>query len=206
MRKLLAAVLLALGAGGAAADPAADRIAQRLARTLADTPVLRAEFEQKKDMAAFSKPLVTRGNFVFARGTGVLWNIEAPLKLAYVISDERIVEIAADGKVQVKSGQDVRGLAQVGRLFRALLGAQSAELAENFDAAGSESGPAWRMELRPKSAQLAHYLKRIELSGAQYVEALRLEESAGDVSSIRFTRLRAATELDAGERERFALR
>ena len=66
----LIAFVLLLGADQLAAAPT-DDIATRLGTRLEQAPVLRAEFVQSKEMAAFKKPLITRGRLVFARQQGL---------------------------------------------------------------------------------------------------------------------------------------
>jgi hypothetical protein len=202
MRRLIAAVLLGV-AFTAGAAPSADDLAQRLNQRMAQHPVLRAEFVQEKQMAAFKKPLVTRGRLVFVRGQGVLWTIEVPLKLTYVLTDDRIVEIGEDGKAQTRTAQDVPGLAQVGRVFRALLGAQTDALKDIFTVAPEGSVDAWRLILTPKSGPVSQYMRQIQLAGGRYLDKIRIEESNGDATTISFRNTSEADAPSAEERARF---
>lgn len=209
MRKIIALLALALVTGLAVAAPAgaevADRIAAQLGARLEQFPVVRAEFVQSKEMAAFKKPLVTRGRFVFARQQGVLWQIEQPLKLTYVLQEGRMVEIGEDGAAQAKTAQDVPGLAQVGRIFRGLLGGQTKALADLFDSAGiGDPNQAWTLTLSPKNPQVAQFIRRIVLSGGKQVESIRIEEAGGDTATIRFRQTSEGTALTGDERALFA--
>lgn len=186
-----------------AAAPA-DDIAARLGTRFEQAPVLRAEFIQTKQMAAFKKPLQTRGHLVFARKQGVLWQIEQPLKLTYVLQEGRMVEIGDDGSVQAKTTQDAPGIAQVGRIFRALLGGQTKALADLFETSGSgDPERAWTLTLSPRTPQVAQFIRRITLSGGRYVDSIRIEEASGDSSSIRFRQTSEATTLSPEERALF---
>lgn len=202
MRQLIAVLLLAVAATAVAA-PGADDLAQRLNQRLAQHPVLRAEFVQEKQMAAFKKPLVTRGRLVFVRGQGVLWMIEAPLKLTYVLSDDRIAEIGEDGKVQTRTAQEVPGLAQVGRVFRALLGAQTDALKDIFTIAPEGSPEAWRMTLTPKQGPVGQFMRQVQLAGSRHLDRIRIEESNGDATTISFRNTTEADAPSAEERARF---
>lgn len=165
---------------------AADELLTQLAQQFEKRPVLRAEFVQSKAMAAFKKPLMTRGRLVFVRGKGVLWQIEAPLSLSYVLTDERIVEIAADGTKQTRSAQDLPGLAQVSRIFRALLGAQTSALQDVFTSKAEGKLEAWQLTLQPKPSPVGQFMRQITLEGGRYVECIRIEEGNGDVTTISF--------------------
>jgi outer membrane lipoprotein-sorting protein len=208
MRKIIVTLaLLLLGSGLAMAAPGpdvAERIATTLGARLEQFPVVRADFVQTKEMAAFKKPLVTRGRLVFARQHGVLWQIEQPLKLTYVLQEGRMAEIGEDGVAQVRTAQDVPGIAQVGRIFRGLLGGQAKALADIFDATGSgDPERAWTLALTPRSPQVAQFIRRITLTGGKQVDSIRIEEGNGDNATIRFRHTGEARELSAEERRLF---
>lgn len=205
MRRLIAALLLAVATAVGAA-PSADDLAARLNQRLEQKPVLRAEFVQEKQMAAFKKPLVTRGRLVFVRGQGVLWKIESPLKLTYVLTDDRIVEIGEDGNAQARTAQDIPGLAQVGRVFRALLGAQTGVLKDIFAIAADGSTDAWRLALTPKAGPVGQYMRQIQLAGGRHVDRIRIEEANGDSTTITFRNTAEDDAPSAEERARFGSR
>lgn len=208
MRRLIAALALgvACAAAPALAAPSADELAQRLGQRLNQHPVLRAEFVQEKQMAAFKKPLVTRGRMVFVRGQGVIWSIESPLKLTYVLTDERIVEIGEDGSAQTRTAQDVPGMAQVGRIFRALLGAQTDALKDMFAIAPEGTDAAWRLLLTPKPGPLNQYMRQVQLTGSRQIDKIRIEESSGDATTITLRNTSEADAPTAEERARFGVR
>ncbi|MGE5489797.1 MAG: LolA family protein [Actinomycetota bacterium] len=205
MRRLIAILFLAV-ATLAQAAPSADDLAARLNQRLEQKPVLRAEFVQEKQMAAFKKPLVTRGRLVFVRGLGVLWKIESPLKLTYVLTDDRIVEIGEDGNAQSRTAQDLPGLAQVGRVFRALLGAQTGVLKDIFAISGDGSADAWRLALTPKPGPVGQYMRQIQLAGGRHVDRIRIEEANGDSTTITFRNTAEDDAPSAEERARFGSR
>lgn len=202
MRRLI--LILLTGLAGVLHAAPADDIATRLGARLEQVPVIRAEFEQRKDMAAFKKPLITRGRLVFARQHGVLWQIEQPLKLTYVLQEGRMVEIGEDGAVQTRTTQDAPAVAQIGRIFRALLGGQAKALAEFFDSTGSgDPDKAWTLTLNPRNPQLGQFIKRITLGGGKHVVSIRIEEANGDTAIIRFKNTAEAKVLSAEEMARF---
>lgn len=201
MRRLIGALLLC-AAGVAWSAPTVDELAAHLVQR----PVLRAEFAQEKRMAAFKKPLVTRGRLILVRGRGVLWKIEAPLRLTYVLTDDRIVEITEDGSAQTRSAQEVPGLAQVGRVFRALIGAQTSALQDIFALTPEGSLDSWRLLLTPKPGPVGQYMRRIQLAGSRYVERIRIEETNGDTTVISFRNTSVDGEPSAEERASFGER
>lgn len=205
MRQLIALVALCIITLPILAAPA-DDIAAKLSARLEQAPVLRAEFVQTKELAAFKKPVVTKGHFVFARREGVLWQIEQPLKLTYVIQENRIGEIGDDGVMQMRSTQDVPALAQIGRILRSLLGAQLTPLREWFDASAEGDDKRWTMVLTPKSSQVGQVIRRITITGSQYVEGLTIDEASGDNTRIRFRNTVEGKSISTEERSLFEAR
>jgi hypothetical protein len=156
-------------------------------------PVVRAEFIQNKQMPALKRPLVTSGRLVFSRRHGVLWQIEQPYRMSYVLGEERIVEIAADGTRRERGLRDVPGLAQVGRVFRAMLGANTSALREIFVVRVQGGPDKWEIDLTPRQAQLAQFLSGLQLSGGRFVESLSISETGGDMTQIRFRNTQSAS-------------
>jgi len=205
MRRLICLCLLLFPLLGMA-EPTTAELAARMAQRLDQAPVLRADFTQEKSMAAFRKPLQTRGKLVFARGQGVIWTIESPFKLTYILAEDRIVEIGEDGIAQVRTARDIPGLAQIASLFRALLGAQTEALAEIFTVAPEGTLDAWQLVLVPKPGPLAQAMREIRMSGGRHVERIRIEEANGDSTALVFRNTTEDRALVSAERERFGLR
>lgn len=171
--------LLAIFASGARAE-----LLDELAAQAAAHPLVRAEFTQTKRMAAMKRPLLTRGRLTFLRGQGVLWQIEQPYRMSYVLGENRIVEIGEDGARRVREARDMPGLAQVGRIFQAMLGANTEALREHFDLRAEGDARRWTLELKPRQAQLAQFLDGLRISGARFVEEIQIDEAGGDSTQI----------------------
>jgi hypothetical protein len=165
----------------------------RIGAQMEQHPVVRAEFMQTKQMSALKRPLVTSGRLVFSRRYGVLWQIEQPYRMSYVLGEERIVEIAADGTRRERGLRDVPGLAQVGRVFRAMLGANTSALRELFVVRVQGGPDKWEIDLTPRQAQLAQFLSGLQLSGGRFVESLSISETGGDMTQIRFRNTQSAS-------------
>ena len=69
-RRLFVLAALASFAAATRAQPASD-FARLLHERLKASPVLKGEFEQTKTLKGFKNPLVSRGEFLVARGQGV---------------------------------------------------------------------------------------------------------------------------------------
>ncbi len=198
IRFLIALVCLV----GALSARAADTLRQ-IGAQIEQHAVVRAEFVQTKQIAALKRPLVTMGRLTFSRTQGVLWQIEQPYRLSYVFSEERIVEIGSDGKRRVRETREVPGLTQIGRVFRAVLGANSDALREHFEVTAQGDPAKWAIGLKPRQTQLAQYLSGMQLSGGRFVEEIRINEAGGDGTQIRFSNSHGADALSEAEMSLF---
>ena len=209
MRALMTALALLCALGCIAPDSAAQSNAavpagandalNRITGQIAQYAVIRAEFVQTKQMAAMKRPLVTSGTIVFSRGDGVLWRIEQPYRVSYVLGENRIVEIGADGARRERGMREVAGLAQIGRVFRALLGADAAALRDYFEVEVRGDPGKWEIDLKPRDAQLAQFLTGLRLSGGRFVDGIRIGEAGGDSTEIRFRNTQGAAVPDENE-------
>lgn len=198
LRLAALALWLALPAHAAAAADTATL--SSLAEHVAQYPVVRADFTQTRQMAALKRPVVTAGKIVYSRERGVLWQIEKPYTMTYVLQDDKVVEIGADGQ---RRERQVQGLAEIGRVFRAVLSADTQALAGYFDIAVQGTAAQWTLELTPRQPQMAQFIARIQITGDQFVQTLRMQEAGGDSTSLRFRGTQGVAALSNAELQRF---
>lgn len=195
MRRMLLLVLALI----APAAVRADVLLESIGRSFGSQAVVRAEFEQHKSIAALKRPLVTAGRLAFSREQGVLWRIERPYAAVYVMADDSVVEIAADGSRRKRAIREMPGLAHINRVFRALLRADTNVLGEYFMVTARGRVGDWELDLVPRQAQLAQALTRISVKGGRFIEAIHVEEANGDATRIEFRNTSVAASLDKDE-------
>jgi hypothetical protein len=168
-------------------------------------PVLQGEFEQSKTITGFRNPLVSRGDFLVARGQGVLWHTAKPFESTLVVTKTRLFTRAPDGTTtNALDAQAEPGLRQVNELVFALLAADLDTLAERFAIQGEAVGAqGWRLVLTPRDPQLAKFLAKATLEGGRHVDAVRIDEARGDATQIRFSRQAEAGGLTGEQAARF---
>ncbi|MPW19054.1 outer membrane lipoprotein carrier protein LolA [Paraburkholderia sp. CNPSo 3157] len=204
---LLAASLSTLTTAHAAAQtqPQAQNanaaLVSQVAARLAQTKGVRAQFTQTQTLAAMKQPLVSTGSLVFFRERGVIWRIDTPYKATYVIGDAGVSEVDANGKrINTKSAQGVRGVAQVSKMMRAMLGGDLSALYSQFDVDAQGTASQWKLELKPNQPQLAQSIKGLQMTGGEFLQTLRIALANGDVTQIEFAKSEAVSELAPGER------
>lgn len=194
-RMIVAAALLALGPGAAAADEALARI-----RALLDAqPRLRAEFDQTKRMAELERPVLARGRMLVWREAGVVWQIEQPVKMVVVLREDVTIQIDASGRRRVQRTNDDAAAARTGRILGALLNGDTATLEQWFDIAARIDAQQWSITLTPRRGAMAAFLSSMQVSGDRYVRSVAIDEANGDSTQISFRNHRDAAPLTGEE-------
>ncbi|ALL66085.1 putative transmembrane protein [Paraburkholderia caribensis MBA4] len=176
-------------------------LVSQVASRLAQTKGVRAQFTQTQTLSAMKQPLVSTGTLVFFRERGVIWRVDTPYKATYVITDAGVSEVDANGKrVNTKSAQGVRGVAQVSKMMRAMLGGDLSALYSQFDVDAQGTPSQWKLELKPNQPQLAQSIKGLQMTGGEFLQTLRITLANGDVTQIEFAKSEAINDLAPGER------
>lgn len=177
-------------------------LANSVKERLAQPEVLRGEFEQNKQVSGFKKPLVSRGDFLAARDMGVLWRTKTPFASVLKLSRDEIVA-KQDGAVAFRlSASKEPSVRMINGLLFALMNGDVSSLGELFKIDGSVNGKSWQLTLTPKQATLGKIMRKIELSGDQFVRRILLDEANNDQTLIRFT-AQNTDAISVDERARF---
>ncbi len=209
MKRFLRGAVLAACASFAVVAPSfaapTDDALKLVHERLKIAPVLKGEFEQTKTLKGFRNPLVSKGEFLVARGQGVWWHTKQPFESTLVVTKTRLFTRSADGSANnLMDAQAQPGLQQVNELIFSLLAADLDALAGKFDITAQPGGAAgWTITLVPRDANLAKFLVRATLAGDRDVQSVRIEESRGDTTQIRFSHQVPANAPTADETARF---
>lgn len=178
-------VLAAIALGGAPAYAAG--LLDQVAARLDDAPVIRGGFEQTRTVAGFAMPLVSRGDFVLARGRGLIWHTRAPIASSLLLTPQGLTMRGADGSVQQQLQADAQpGLRAALEAILAVLRADAPALAQRFAVAGEVRGKqGWKLALTPTDADMRRVLTRVDLAGDRFVREVRLQEAGGDSTVVR---------------------
>ena len=191
LKKMFISAALLISSQWLQAAELMDTISQKLA----ETSKLQSSFTQTRQLAALKKPLVIQGHMVFAREQGVLWKIEKPYRMTYIMTAKGVREIQADGSHKDRAAADIPGIGSVEGLFRGILTAERDILAHHFSAKTTGDINAWTLSLLPKNATLQKVLKEVTLEGGDQVRAVRIQEINGDDTTITFSELEPLKEL-----------
>lgn len=177
------------GLVGAAAPDAPD-VAQQVRRRLKQPEWLRGEFVQTKKVRGFAKPLVSRGDFVLARGLGVLWRTTKPFASELRLTREEIRATQGGQTAMRLDASREPAVRVINTLMFSLLNGDVSRLGELFEVSGDVQDDKWQLSLLPKPGPLRQVLQRVVLEGNSFVRRIQLFEANGDESLIQLDNLR----------------
>ncbi|WP_223851447.1 MULTISPECIES: outer membrane lipoprotein carrier protein LolA [Cupriavidus] len=172
---------------------------------LSDAPVIRGRFEQRRQLAGFATPLVSKGDFVLAREHGLAWTTREPVASSLVVTPTQLVVRGADGQVQQRMAADNQPAMRIlGESMVALLRGDFSSLLPRFSVDARKTGKdGWALTLTPTDAGIRRAFTRIDLSGDRFVRSIRMDEAGGDTTQIRLIDPTASPQLSAAEAQRF---
>lgn len=182
------ALLLTLLPVAALAEP---NLALAVRERLQQPEWLRGEFTQTKKVPGFAKPLVSKGDFVLARGRGVLWRTLTPFASELRLTRDEIRATQGGQTAMRLDAAREPAVRLINTLMFALLDGDVSGLADLFELSGSIKGTSWQLALTPKPGALQQVLKKVELEGDGFVRRIQLFEANGDESLIQLANLRA---------------
>jgi hypothetical protein len=175
---------------------------QQLSEQLAKPSVIHGGFVQEKHLRALPQPLTSKGNFVLAKDSGLLWLLDTPLKQDYRITAAGIARRDAEGGWQMIPNKSAG--AEQNRLFLAVLQGDSSGLQRDFELQLSGDAQAWKLTLVPRSLMLQQVFKQINIDGGALVQRIELLETQGDSTLLKMIDSSAAKPLTDAERTDFA--
>lgn len=197
-------LLLALALGGLALACQAADLATDIAARLADAPLLRGQFEQKKSLAGFKQALVSSGDFLLWRDHGLSWHTRTPFDSRLTLTRHGITQSQGTTTLKMDAKKEP-GLLLANDILFALLSGDVSLLAQRFQMSGKLVGAeGWQLRLAPTDAALTKVFKSIELSGARFVQDIRLEDQNGDLTAIRFSQTKQGPAVTPEEVKNFA--
>lgn len=163
-------------------------------RARLDNPaLLRGQFEQSKSVSGFKRPLLSRGDFLFWRGHGVIWHTRKPFDATLTLTPNKLAASQGGTTTMRLDARREPALLAMNETLLALLSGDLGNLQKRFYLDGELIGQhGWRLRLTPREVGLSSIIARVELTGDRYVRQVQLSEGNGDISNIRFDQLNEA--------------
>lgn len=196
-------MLLALPVSGAAAEPAAGGddlfdLLQQLSRNSSAVESLSCDFVQEKHLDILDDALTSTGRFSFQRPDRLRWEIVEPVSSGIVVSGED------GGTWHDRTGEsehfktrDVPAIRILSQQLFAFATMDFEALEKQFQITLLQKKPAVIL-LTPHAVDMQDYIQSLQVTiaeGGQHVEMVKMNESDGDYTTIRFSNVVTNTPL-----------
>ena len=203
IRALLAILLIAslLPAQAATTVPELRTLLAKPLAGMQHAKSLNGDFTQTRQLSGFPQPLDSHGDFLFLRATGIAWRSREPIQSEFILDGSGVH--GSGGLIPQNANQSA--LRPVAALFIAMFELDLDALAARFEMNASGNADAWQLDLVPRDEALKALTPRLSLHGGAQIERVNFADALGDITEIRFERLRASAEPPTAEqRARFA--
>ncbi len=135
---------------------------------LSASSVVRANFVQHKKLASLNKTYVSKGTVVFTKNSGVLWQIQSPVKADLIVTPKKIVQKTQRTYSQIEVDKTPYG--SVATMFLQLISGNETALAKNFNVVSANYSPTkWNVSLTPKSGLFKKLFVKVDAQGQRNV-------------------------------------
>ena len=162
---------------------------QQVFQQLSAHSVVRAQFEQSKQLGSVNKTFKSTGKVLFAKNNGVLWQMQTPVQADMVMTPKKLVQKTARTQSEIKLDKSPYGA--VANVFLQLMTGDVKTLQQNFNIQSAEINrnqqPAtWQIRLTPKAPILQKLFNVVEASGAEYVQRMVIYDKSQNSTIINF--------------------
>jgi outer membrane lipoprotein-sorting protein len=175
-------------------------------RSFASQPVVRAKFQQERQISGMAQPLHSSGEVLIAKSKGLWWQQQHPFPMTLVLDDSHMVQVMGSQAPQIITADSNPQMFQFNHLLRALFQADRKVLDENFSNVFTDLGHGkWQLVLTPTTTPLDKLFSTITLQGDKYLNRIELNDLQGDFTEITFSNQRLEPrKLTHEEQQRFA--
>ena len=180
-------------------------------KSLASHPNTTGSFTQTKTLQTNGRKLTSTGKFIFCP-LGIFWQTEKPFPSSLILTEDAMIQIAANGKKSVMSGKDNQIFANISATLSSVFSGNAEELKKNFTCKfeGNSKG-AWKLYLTPKDSTIASVMKALLLSGSwdsgstggAVLTTLEMTEMSENTILYEFANQKYPKELSADEKQNF---
>lgn len=142
---------------------------------------VQGDFIQQRFLKSLPQAITTTGKFTLLKEKGLLWQMEKPFVSNTRINSKGVMQWNGStwvGNTEVIQTQQIR-------LFLGLLSGDLSALSSQFSLKLAGSPQDWQLSLEPNNLLMKKIFNKIEISGAQVVTRVELQETQGDRTIIQ---------------------
>ena len=143
-------------------------------------------FTESRHSELLLAPITLHGTLAFVDGR-LIKDIQQPFNEHFSVEGDRLyIEREGEAEPQQIRLSDYPPLFTFVTVFRASLQGDLKTLQRHYQTMLSGNANRWQLELRPRDAEVAVHLKRVEITGTQDgISRFTIEEQSGDSSTLQ---------------------
>lgn len=147
---------------------------------------IKANFNQQKKLANSQRVFNSSGQITFAKNTGVLWQIQNPVKADLIMTPTTLVQKTANTQSKIRLDQNQ--YAGIAHVFLQLMSGNQTALQQHFNIKTvNKTAQNWQISLSPKSSMMQKLFVQVDVSGGQYVQKMIVHEKNKGLTTIQFS-------------------
>ncbi len=171
---------------------------QQIASHLNKDGIIHADFDQVRSLSALTRPIRSYGKVVVAGNQGIIWQIDYPCRVKYLITSDGVIEVGLDEPRKTTSTGKRQPFNQAAKLIGSLLDLNDMILSKNFAIKISGDINLWTIVLKPHQ-KLSKFISTISISGGAFMNEVNIIEATGDSTHLTFHDVRRNDPLSLDE-------
>ncbi|MDR0568004.1 MAG: outer membrane lipoprotein carrier protein LolA [Spirochaetaceae bacterium] len=152
---------------------------------LSKRKIVKGNFEQIKTINRLNRSLTSKGDFIIAADTGMVWETRTPFPSTLAMSKDQLIQSSPSGAKTRLNAAGNETFLRLADTISAVFSGNYQSLTEAFDAYFTESGGVWTLGLIPSEQAISSVASRIVISGDSVIRSILLYEQTGD--AVRYT-------------------
>ena len=177
--------------------------------SLAARPNTTGDFTQTKTIQTNGRKLKSTGKYIICP-EGIVWKTERPVPSSLILTKDKMIQVAANGKKSVMDGKDNQIFSNISEILSSVFSGNAASIRKNFNCDFQmKNDGEWSVSLEPKDSTIASLMNTLVLSGTctnsndAEMKSLVISETSGNTISYEFTNQKYPEELSADEKQNF---
>lgn len=167
------------------------------------------DFTQTKTIQTNGRKLKSTGKYIICP-EGIVWKTERPVPSSLILTKDKMIQVAANGKKSVMDGNDNQIFSNISEILSSVFSGNAASIRKNFNCDFQmKNDGEWSVSLEPKDSTIASVMNTLVLSGTctnsndAEMKSLVISETSGNTISYEFTNQKYPEELSADEKQNF---
>lgn len=164
---------------------------QQLSAQTQTPRALYGHFDQSKFLSSFDLTIQSKGQFHYIQNRSIVWQTTEPMANELTLTPDSIVNKQNGHELMRLDRQSSPTIALLSEIFFSVMTADWQRLEQHFTLTGKLDHESWSADLKPTNNTFSQLIRRVELSGDQFLKKVVLYEKSGDTTTIHFTNLKA---------------